>query len=86
MKSITTFVGLAFVVSAAALATPAAAPVPESDAPIVHSTFSFAEWVDSIIADPENALSPEEAVAAFTSSASRTSTPYAQTRKETTLT
>jgi hypothetical protein len=33
--------------------------------PIVQSDFSFANWVDSVIADPSTALSPEEAVAAF---------------------
>jgi len=81
MKSITIFVGLAFAASAAASALPA--PAPESNAPIVHSTFSFVEWVDSIFADPENALSPEEAVAAFTaSSASRTSTSMLRVGKK----
>jgi hypothetical protein len=84
MKSIIIFVGLAFTASAAAFAIPD--PAPESDAPIVHSTFSFVEWVDSIFADPENALSPEEALTAFTSTASRKSTLYSKSRKEHTLT
>lgn len=33
-------------------------------APTSQTTFSFAQWVEDIIANPETALSPEEAVAA----------------------
>lgn len=40
----------------------AATPTPESD--IVHSDFSFAQWVEDIIADPDTALSPEQAIQA----------------------
>ncbi|ORY17263.1 hypothetical protein BCR34DRAFT_597053 [Clohesyomyces aquaticus] len=32
---------------------------------MIHSTFSFAEWVETLISDPENALTPDEAVVAF---------------------
>ncbi|KAF1845383.1 uncharacterized protein K460DRAFT_366272 [Cucurbitaria berberidis CBS 394.84] len=65
MKSAALFTTLAFAATAVAAASPAAAPVQEPEAAIVHSDFSFTAWVDSVIADPENALSPEEAVAAF---------------------
>ena len=38
----------------------------------IAERFSFAEWVDSIIADPSTALSPEEAVQAFLDTANGT--------------
>ncbi|KAF1944803.1 hypothetical protein EJ02DRAFT_509979 [Clathrospora elynae] len=62
MKSFAILSGLALAAMVAAV------PAPDSEAPIVHSDFSFVEWVDTLIADPENALSPEEAIAAFTAS------------------
>ncbi|KAJ0335586.1 hypothetical protein COL154_004446 [Colletotrichum chrysophilum] len=51
-----------FTASMVALAlaiTTTAAPAPTS-----HTTFSFAQWVEDIIANPDTALSPEEAVTA----------------------
>jgi hypothetical protein len=47
----------------AAVAT--AIPAGTSNADIIQSTFSFASWVDTIIADPNTALSPEEALEQF---------------------
>lgn len=38
----------------------------------VTTRFSFSEWVDSIIADPSTALSPEEAVQAYLDTANAT--------------
>ncbi|WPJ65079.1 hypothetical protein SMAC4_13866 [Sordaria macrospora] len=48
-----------------------AAPV-AGEAAEVTTTFSFAEWVDSIIADPSTALSPKEAVQAYLDTANAT--------------
>ncbi|KAF1845385.1 uncharacterized protein K460DRAFT_366273 [Cucurbitaria berberidis CBS 394.84] len=57
----------AIVVSITTLsATATAIAVPE--APLLHSDFSFSAWVDSLIADPSTALTPSEAIAAFNSS------------------
>jgi len=42
----------------------AAPTAPETE--LVTSSFSFAEWVEGIIADPQgNHLTPEQAIAAF---------------------
>lgn len=38
--------------------------VTAAPAPTSQTTFSFAQWVEDIIANPDTALSPEEAVAA----------------------
>ncbi|KAJ4411008.1 hypothetical protein N0V85_003882 [Neurospora sp. IMI 360204] len=43
-----------------------------SEAAEVTTRFSFSEWVDSIIADPSTALSPEEAVQAYLDTANAT--------------
>jgi hypothetical protein len=45
-----------------------AIPSSSSSASTARSAFSFTDWVDSVIADPSTALSPEEAVAAFNTS------------------
>ena len=34
-------------------------------ADFVHSTFSFENWVEQLITDPDNAPTPDEAIAAF---------------------
>lgn len=54
--------------TAALAAVVAASPTPQADTEIVHSTFSWAEWVENLIANPDTALSPEQAMAAFNSS------------------
>jgi hypothetical protein len=40
----------------------AAVPAPEAE--IVHSDFSFSEWVETLISDPDHALTPEQALEA----------------------
>ncbi|KAF2708489.1 hypothetical protein K504DRAFT_503650 [Pleomassaria siparia CBS 279.74] len=74
MKSTTIFTGLTFVAGTAASAIPT--PILGSEASIVHSTFSFVDWVNSIMVDSQTAPSPEEAIEAFTANslASRMST------------
>jgi hypothetical protein len=47
----------------AAIAT--AIPAGTSDTDIIESNFSFANWVDTLIADPSTALSPDEALEQF---------------------
>jgi hypothetical protein len=42
-----------------------ALPAGTSDADIIESNFSFANWVDTLIADPSTALSPEDALEQF---------------------
>lgn len=54
----------ASVVALAMAAAVTAAPAPSSE-----TTFSFASWVEDIIANPDTALSPEQAVAAANSAA-----------------
>ncbi|KAG9187454.1 hypothetical protein G6011_05325 [Alternaria panax] len=58
--------------SLAALGTAIPSPdlLPPDNAPYIQSSFSWAAWVDSVIADPSTALSPEEALAAFNAGAS----------------
>ncbi|KAJ5001183.1 hypothetical protein K4K48_001711 [Colletotrichum sp. SAR 10_66] len=53
-----------FTASIAALALAVAVAVTAAPAPVSQTTFSFAEWVEDIIANPETALSPDDAVAA----------------------
>ncbi|PVH96344.1 hypothetical protein DM02DRAFT_617327 [Periconia macrospinosa] len=50
----------------------AAIPTPEAEpeTALIHTDFSFAKWVDSIIADPKHALTPEQALAAANASIS----------------
>ncbi|KAL1801380.1 hypothetical protein ACET3X_001722 [Alternaria dauci] len=55
--------------SLAALGTAIPSPSPDTS-PYITSSFSWVSWVDSIIADPSTALSPEEALAAFNAGAS----------------
>ncbi|CAI0649936.1 unnamed protein product [Colletotrichum noveboracense] len=52
----------ASIVALAMAAAVTAAPAPSSE-----TTFSFASWVEDIIANPDTALSPEQAVAAANS-------------------
>ncbi|KAF9881682.1 hypothetical protein CkaCkLH20_00828 [Colletotrichum karsti] len=56
------------IIALAMAASVAAAPAPTS-----QTTFSFAQWVEDIIANPDTALTPEEAVAAAQSAAVVTS-------------
>lgn len=49
---------------ASVLALAMAAAVTAAPAPSSETTFSFVQWVDDIIANPDTALTPEEAVAA----------------------
>ncbi|TDZ58275.1 hypothetical protein CTRI78_v005615 [Colletotrichum trifolii] len=51
-----------FTTSLVALAM--AASVAAAPAPTSQTTFSFAQWVEDIIANPDTALTPEEAIAA----------------------
>ncbi|KAK3347778.1 hypothetical protein B0H65DRAFT_587686 [Neurospora tetraspora] len=57
-----------------ALALPLAAAAPTvSEALEIREVFSFEKWVDSIIANPDTALSPEQAIEAWTASTNGTS-------------
>jgi hypothetical protein len=48
---------------------------PAAAAAVVTSSFSFAEWVEQIIADPQgDHLTPEQAVAAFQAGQNSTNT------------
>jgi hypothetical protein len=53
----------AIILAVAAVAT--AIPAGTSGADTIQSDFSFANWVDTIIADPSTALSPEQALEQF---------------------
>lgn len=55
---------LLFLTSLALAQWGTAAPAPAPEAEIVHSDFSFSKWVDTLISDPEHALTPEQALAA----------------------
>ncbi|KAF4812554.1 hypothetical protein CGCSCA5_v009053 [Colletotrichum siamense] len=55
--------------TASVVALVMAAAVTAAPAPSSETTFSFASWVEDIIANPETALSPEQAVAAANSAA-----------------
>ena len=57
---------LPFVVLATAVSAVSAAAVPAAAAPAATSgtTFSFVEWVEDIAANPDTALTPDEAWAA----------------------
>jgi hypothetical protein len=59
MKSFAMIFGLALAVLGTAVSSSS------SKAPIAQSNFSFASWIDSVVADPSKILSPEEAVASF---------------------
>ena len=58
------------VLTSQVLAAPVDATVASTEE--VTTRFSFAEWVDSIIANPDTALSPEEAVQAYMETANAT--------------
>lgn len=49
-----------------------AAPTVAEPAEVSTTRFSFAEWIDSIIANPDTALSPEEVVEAYLETANAT--------------
>jgi hypothetical protein len=70
MKS-TIIASLLFAASAYAGPAPAA----DQEAEIIHSNFSFQDWVDTLVADPSNALSPEEALAQFSAQAASRALP-----------
>lgn len=42
------------------------------DSTVVSSGFSFAEWVDQIITNPDKALTPEQAMEAFNAARNNT--------------
>jgi hypothetical protein len=51
-------------VALALAASVAAAPAPAETAGTSGTTFSFASWVEDVIANPDHALSPDEAIEA----------------------
>lgn len=59
------FLPLVTAVPATAAGSAAVAPNTEPAAVVGGERFSFAKWVDDIIANPDTALTPEQAVQAF---------------------
>ncbi|KAK3948400.1 hypothetical protein QBC32DRAFT_59387 [Pseudoneurospora amorphoporcata] len=68
----------------AALALPFAAAAPTTtttETLEVREVFSIEKWVDSIIANPDTALSPEQAIEAWTASTNGTSSSEALSKR-----
>ncbi|CAN9085239.1 unnamed protein product [Alternaria alternata] len=63
MKATTILATLSLAALGAAMPSPDSPPTDTS--PYIKSSFSWVDWVDSLIADPSTALSAEEALAAF---------------------
>ncbi|KAF2248080.1 hypothetical protein BU26DRAFT_565496 [Trematosphaeria pertusa] len=57
-------VKLLFIFSLAALTAAIPAPDTTSDPQLIHSDFSFEKWVDDIMANPDTALTVDQALAA----------------------
>jgi hypothetical protein len=63
MKATTILATLSLAALGAAMPSPDSPPTGTS--PYIKSSFSWVDWVDSLIADPSTALTAEEALAAF---------------------
>ncbi|KAK3949501.1 hypothetical protein QBC32DRAFT_364216 [Pseudoneurospora amorphoporcata] len=73
-------------ISSQALAAPATVTATESVAATKskaagHERFSFAKWVDTIIADPDTALSPQEALQAYLDTVNSTTSAPAHDKR-----